>query len=69
MNKKSKINTNKKVMKQNKDFIFPNVGNEIVIRTVSLTPKDFEKLNKLQTKYKLSRSAIVRILLSQVEAV
>ena len=56
-------------MKQNKDFIFPDVGNEIVIRTVSLAPKDLEKLNKLQTKYKLSRSAIVRILLSQVESI
>lgn len=62
-----KLNSNKKVVNQNKELIFPEVGKDIIPRSIAFTEKDLKKLSKLRAKYKLSRSAIVRILLNSVE--
>lgn len=40
---------------------------ETMPRSVNFTPKTKEKLEKLRAKYKLSRSAIIRILIDNVE--
>lgn len=63
-----KLNSNKKVMDRNRDIIRPDVGaTEIYPRSVSFTDSDRKKLDKLRAKYKISRSAIIRILLANVE--
>lgn len=57
----------KKVMNENSTLVFPNiVKDDYKIRTFSLTPDDEAKLNRLRAKYRVSRSALIRILLNNV---
>lgn len=66
--KKFKLRTNKAVMLQNYHLVVPQFSNEdYKIRTFSLTDKEEKKLDQLRSKYKVSRSALIRILLDSVE--
>ena len=65
-----KLNSNKKVIEKNKDILFPKTTQQEAhenIRSVAFTKETLEKLNKLRAKYKISRSAIIRILIENVE--
>lgn len=65
-----KRNSNPLVVNYNKDLILPKVSTENwikSIRSISFTKEELKKLSFLQKKYKLSRSAIVRILLDNIE--
>lgn len=65
-----KINSNLKVLNQNKELIFPKIGQKEAqesIRSVSFTPDTLQKLDELRAKYKISRSAIIRILIQNAE--
>lgn len=62
-----KINSNKKVIDENKDLIRPDVGVEgVIIKTINFTENEFQKLERLRAKYKISRSAIIRILINSI---
>lgn len=61
-----KLNSNKKSFNYSQSLIRPGIGNEYKVRTFALTPDTERKINKLRSKYKLSRSAIIRILLENV---
>lgn len=66
--KKFKLNSDKKVINFNPNVVMPQISTEdYKRRSFSLTPKEEEKINKLRAKYKISRSALVRILLNSVE--
>lgn len=68
--KQFKLNSNAKVLLNNQDVIFPKVTQQeshANLRTFALREEDNVKLEKLRAKYKVSRSAVIRILLSQVE--
>lgn len=63
---KFKLNCIEKVVQQNRDVIFPKIGNREAqesIRSIAFTPEHLKKLEKLRSKYKISKSAIIRILL------
>lgn len=67
-----KLNSRKDVQVANKHLIFPQIGaskanNSQNVKTFNLSPTDRQKLDRLRAKYRISRSAIVRILLSQVD--
>lgn len=65
-----KLNSNSKVIELNKDLIRPGIGNKEAvenIRSISFTPDTLEKLEKLRAKYKISKSAIIRILIDNIE--
>lgn len=64
-----KLNSNKKIVEENEEIIFPKIGKEIYqsIRSVSFTDDTLRKLDKLRAKYKISRSAIIRILIENAE--
>jgi len=65
-----KMNSNKKVVSAHYDSIYVEQNDEDRvenIRSFSLTKKHRTKLDKLRKKYKISRSAILRILLDGVE--
>lgn len=65
-----KLNSNHQVVDFNKELIRPGIGNkESVesIRSISFTPDTLKKLEKLRAKYKISKSAIVRILIDSIE--
>ena len=64
--KKFKLNSNKIVNKHlaNTGLIMPELSHkEAIVRSVNFTPETKEKLEKLRAKYKLSKSAIIRILI------
>lgn len=62
-----KLNSDKTVLKHNASLIHPNLGaNGYKYRTFALTSTEELKLEKLRAKYKVSRSAILRILLDNV---
>lgn len=68
-----KLNSNKKVVNRNRDLIFPDLGaysrtNRDMVKSVSLRPEDWKKLEVLRSKYKVSKSAIIRIILDNFEA-
>lgn len=62
-----KLNSDIEVVEANRENIFPEIGNEIIIRSISFTPESKIKLDQLRAKYKISRSAVIRILLEQAE--
>ncbi len=65
---KFRLNSNKRVLLQNYEHILPKKSKEdYTIRSTSYTPEMDEKINNLRAKYKISRSAIIRILLEQIE--
>jgi hypothetical protein len=68
---KLKLNTNKKVIDYNADDVFPEPRSRDdwsqVITTFSITEKEKQKLERLRLKYKVSRSALIRILINSVE--
>ncbi len=69
MSKRIKLNSNKKVFCHNKETILPKLSHEEAydnIRTIAFREKDLKKLQILRRKYKVSRSAIIRILLDNV---
>ncbi len=68
--KKFKLNSNKTIVNLNREVVFPELGHKEAyqnIRSISFRPKDLEKLEKLRAKYKLSKSAIIRILLDDLD--
>lgn len=68
--RKFKLNSDSKVVNQNPDLIFPELGGQGydgVVRSVVYTPELYAKLTRLRKKYKISRSAIMRILLDSAE--
>lgn len=65
-----KINSNNTVIRFNEELIKPNLGRQEShenIRSIAFTPDTLEKLEKLRAKYKISKSAIVRILIDSLE--
>ena len=63
-------NSNTKAFTYNNHLILPKVGAiefQENIRSISFTEDSRMKIDKLSKKYKLSRSAIVRILLDSVK--
>lgn len=67
-----KLNSNKKVVNRNKDIIFPELGsyskfNRGNVKSIHLRPDDWKKLEVLRSKYKISKSAIIRIMLDNFE--
>ena len=70
MKHRFKLNSNRAVVELNRENVFPELGanlNNRFIRSVQFTPKQLEKLERLRGKYKLSKSAIIRILLDALE--
>lgn len=65
--KKLKLNSKKVVMNANRDLVLPQVGKDIKIRAFSITQKEEDQLNILRKRYRVSRSAILRILLDNIE--
>lgn len=67
---KFKLNSNKLVNKflENSDLVKPDIGTlDFKIRSVAFTPLIEEKLERMRAKYKLSRSAMIRILIDKAE--
>lgn len=65
-----KINSNNVVIEFNEEIIRPNLGHQESyenIRSIAFTPDTLRKLEKLRAKYKISKSAIVRILIDNIE--
>ena len=65
-----KLNSNRKVIEFNDDLIKPKLSNKEAtenIRSIAFTPNTLEKLEKLRAKYKISKSAIIRILIDNIE--
>jgi hypothetical protein len=66
--KKFRLNSIPKVIKENQELIFPEVGARVAedhIRSVSFTADTLNKLNRMRAKYRLSRSALIRILIDK----
>lgn len=67
--KKFKLNSIPTIVDMHRDLIFPGLDNptyrDELIRSVSFTHETLEKLNKLRAKHKLTRSALIRILIEQ----
>ena len=65
-----KLNSNKTVLNYNDEIIFPKTSQKEAhenIRSISFTKETLNKLNRLRAKYKISRSAIIRILIENAE--
>lgn len=66
--KKFKLRTNKAVMLQNYDLVVPQLSHDdYKVKTFGLTDKEEKKLDQLRAKYKVSRNALIRILLDSAE--
>lgn len=63
-----KLHTDIAVLSLHRELIFPDLTHEeSIIRSVNFTPNTNEKLEMLRAKYKISRSALIRILIDSVE--
>ena len=64
--KEFKLNSLPKVVDPNYDIIFPEIGAKAApefIRSVMFTEATLDKLSRMRAKYRLSRSALIRILI------
>jgi hypothetical protein len=67
-NSKFRVNTNKEVLAYNLHNIKPGLEHDnYSTRSLAFTPEMENKMDSLRAKYKLSRSAIMRILLDSAE--